>query len=134
MTNNNKKENKTIGERVKWMRKAKGWSQTNLANLCGVTYQNIQNVEMGRISMPRYIQDLATALETTVEYLIKGEEEPNVVRLPETYSLVSLSNPIMPDKDVEYYVVKIKKEDQLFLPDNAEKVSKVQRIFISHIT
>jgi len=134
MTDKNIKENKTLGQRVKWMRKTKGWSQTDLANKCGITYQNIQNVEKGRVQMPQYIQSLATALETTIEYLIKGEVEPNVVRLPETYSLVSLSSPIMPDKNVEYYVVKINKEDQLFLPDNAEKVSKVQRIFISHIT
>jgi transcriptional regulator with XRE-family HTH domain len=122
----------TLGGRVRWMRKSKGWSQTDLANMCGVTYQNIQNCEMNAIKMPRYIKEIANALDTSIEYLVKGETQPNVVHVPENITLVSADTPIKPDSDADYYVVKVKKNKQLFLPSGAEKVGKVNKVFIGH--
>ena len=47
----------TLGSRVKELRKEKGWTQTDLANMAGVTYQNIQFCESNKIKMPRYIKE-----------------------------------------------------------------------------
>ena len=56
-----------IGLAVKDARTAKGWSQTKLANACGVTFQQIQKYETGRnrITAVR-LEQIATALETSV--------------------------------------------------------------------
>jgi transcriptional regulator with XRE-family HTH domain len=132
-TNQNQKNNlNTIGERVKWMRKAKGWNQPELAQRCGVTYQNIQNLETGKTSLPRYLRELANSLETTIEYLMNGEQEPNVVRVAESINLVVVDNPIEPNPLYEYHIVKIQKGSQLFLPAEATKVATITKILISH--
>ena len=122
----------TLGGRVRWMRKSKGWTQSDLANMCGVTYQNIQNCETNAIKMPRYINEIAEALDTSIEYLVKGEKEPNVVRVNQHISLVSADMPIKPDSNTDYYVVSIKKKHKLFLPPEAQVVGKVNKVFVGH--
>lgn len=63
------------GQRVKELREKKGFSQTELANKVGVTYQIIGKIENGRIKSPsgKTAYSLAKALETTVNYLYGGE-------------------------------------------------------------
>jgi len=122
----------TLGGRVRWMRKTKGWTQADLAKMCGVPYQSIQNCETNAIKMPKYIRELSDALNTSIEYLVKGEIEPNVVHVSEHITLVSADTPIKPDAKSDYYVVKIKKDGQLFLPPDVEKVGKVNKVFIGH--
>jgi transcriptional regulator with XRE-family HTH domain len=122
----------TLGGRVRWMRKSKGWTQTDLATMCGVTYQNIQNCETNSIKMPRYINEIADALDTSIEYLVKGEKEPNVVRVNQHISLVSADMPIKPDSNTDYYVVGIKKKKKLFLPDDVKVVGRVNKVFVGH--
>jgi len=131
--NNSKTElHDTLGERVKWLRQAKGWTQTDLANMAGVTYQNIQFCEKNKIKMPRYIKELADALETSIEFLLNGEVEPNVVRLEQHISIVSVDTPIKPDQNIDYYVIKIEKDKQLFVAKDTQIVGKVNKVFIGH--
>tara|TARA_R110002110_G_scaffold360232_1_gene570024 strand:+ start:109 stop:537 length:429 start_codon:yes stop_codon:yes gene_type:complete len=122
----------TLGSRVKELRKEKGWTQTDLANMAGVTYQNIQFCESNKIKMPRYIKELAESLGTSIEYLVKGEEQPNVVRLQQHISIVSVDSPVRPDSNFDYHLVKIAKGKQLFVPQDAEIVGQVNKVFIGH--
>ena len=122
----------TLGSRVKELRKEKGWTQTDLANMAGVTYQNIQFCESNKIKMPRYIKELAESLGTSIEYLVKGEEQPNVVRLQQHISIVSVDSPVKPDANFDYHLVKIAKGKQLFVPKDSEIVGQVNKVFIGH--
>ena len=122
----------TLGSRVKELRKEKGWTQTDLANMAGVTYQNIQFCESNKIKMPRYIKELAESLGTSIEYLVNGETEPNVVRLQQHISIVSVDSPVRPDSNFDYHLVKIAKGKQLFVPQDAEIVGQVNKVFIGH--
>ena len=72
----------TIADRVTELRKARKWSQSELARQITkrmrqgkVHPQNIQQLEIGEIERPRYLQELADTLETTAEHLLYGEEQ-----------------------------------------------------------
>lgn len=66
---------KTTGDRILELRKRKGYSREALAKLCGVSSKSIQNYENGsRAPIIENIKKIATALETSVDYLIKGVE------------------------------------------------------------
>jgi len=125
-------KNSTLGQRVKELRNAKGWTQTDLANMAGVTYQNIQFCENDKIKMPRYIKELAESLGTSIEYLVKGEEQPNVVHIQQHISIVSVDNPVKPDPNYDYHLVKVKKGEPLFVPKGAEIVGQVNKVFVGH--
>ena len=122
----------SLGYRIFKKRLERGWSQPDLANMAGVTYQNIQFAEDNKVKMPRYIRELSESLGTSIEYLINGEEEPNVVRLEQHVSIVSVDTPIKPDTNSDYHLVKIKKGEPLFVPKGAEIVGQVNKVFIGH--
>ena len=66
---------KTTGDRIFELRKQKGYSREALAKLCGVSSKSIQNYENGsRVPIIDNIKKIATVLETSVDYLIKGVE------------------------------------------------------------
>lgn len=62
-----------VGRRVRAARDEKGWSQDQLAQACGITFQQIQKYEHGvnRISVSRLIQ-ICDALEIDVAALLGG--------------------------------------------------------------
>lgn len=62
-----------IGQRVQLRRTMMGLSQKDLANICGVTFQQIQKYETAgnRISASRLFE-LSTALETPVSFFFAG--------------------------------------------------------------
>lgn len=62
-----------LGERVRARRHAIGMSQEQLADLVGITFQQVQKYEMGfnRIAASRLL-DIAAALETPVTYFYEG--------------------------------------------------------------
>mgnify|MGYP003647075756 FL=1 len=122
----------SLGGRIFMLRINKDWSQPDLANAAGVTYQNIQFAEKNVVGMPRYIKELSEALDTSIEYLVNGETEPNVVRLQQHISIVSVDQPIKPDANFEYHLVKIEKGQKLFVPQGTEVVGKVNKVFIGH--
>ena len=125
-------KNSSLGQRVRDLRNAKGWTQTDLANMAGVTYQNIQFCENDKIKMPRYIKELAESLGTSIEYLVKGEEQPNVIHIQQHISIVSVDNPVKPDPNYDYHLVKIEKGEPLFVPKGAEIVGQVNKVFVGH--
>ncbi len=62
-----------LGKRVRWRRKILGWSQSNLADLIGVRFQQIQKYEAGanRMSAAR-LWSLACALGVDIQYFYEG--------------------------------------------------------------
>ncbi len=68
----------TIAQRVKYMRDAMDFTLEELASKVGVDYQNIQNVENGKVKRPRFLNKLAKALSVTEEYLMNGKESNEI--------------------------------------------------------
>lgn len=65
------------GERVRQLRKEKGWSQEELANRCGVSLNFIGQIERGTRSMSLdTFAKLCTELETTADALLWGDRKP----------------------------------------------------------
>lgn len=64
---------KVIGERIKEVRREKGWSQERLSEEIDVTTVYISRVERGsaQINLKRLAQ-ISKALDTSMEYLIEG--------------------------------------------------------------
>lgn len=64
---------KAFGERVKQLRKDKGWTQKELGNKIGVTYAQLNKYEGGTNAPPLdKLHTLASALETTIDFLVTG--------------------------------------------------------------
>lgn len=70
---------RAIGEKVKFRRQDVGMSQERLAEILGVSYQQIQRYESGRnkISVER-IQEIARALTVPVTFFFEGNKAPTV--------------------------------------------------------
>ena len=129
---NDTKELTSLAERVVWKRKAMGLQAVDLAKIINITPTSLNHVEMGNVQQPRYMKALADALDTSIEWLINGSEEPHVVRISEHVSIVSVDTPIKPDSNFDYYVVKIERDKKPFYADNMEQVGKINKIFIGH--
>jgi transcriptional regulator with XRE-family HTH domain len=69
----NEKLDLYVGQRVRWRRRLLGLSQSNLADLVGVRYQQIQKYEcaVNRLSAAR-LWHLACALGVEVQYFYEG--------------------------------------------------------------
>jgi putative transcriptional regulator len=67
----------TFGARVAQLRKARGWTQHELAERTAVQYETINRIENGKHGAPRLhvLVALAKALGTTTDYLC-GMYEP----------------------------------------------------------
>jgi transcriptional regulator with XRE-family HTH domain len=122
----------SLAERAKKLRKEMGYSQAELATRVGnMPYQSIQNVELGRVVSPRFIIQLAEELETSVDYLLNGNEKP-VVRFESPTHIVTLNKEIAHDPNLKYCVVAVQKDLKLFLTDGAVEVAEVSAIFASN--
>ncbi len=126
--------NEKLADRVAQLRKSKGLSQTDLGNLVGVVWQNIQNVELGKVTRPRYLEDLARALDVSVDYLLSGNTSVESKSSTNPFSLVAIDQPILPDKDKDLYIVSVNKGEKLYLTNSAAEAGKVSQIFIGHIS
>lgn len=63
-----------LGARVRQLREERGWSQNDLAaQLPGVKQQSVDQLENGKVVRPRFLPELATALSTSVQWLLTGE-------------------------------------------------------------
>ncbi len=58
-----------LSDRLKYIRKMKGLSQIDLAELAGTTQQAIQQAESGKAQNPRYLHKIALTLEIPYEWL-----------------------------------------------------------------
>jgi transcriptional regulator with XRE-family HTH domain len=85
MANRNPRSARTIdvhiGKRLRDARKALDMSQTTLANLIGITFQQVQKYEKGtnRISAGR-LYEVAHALELPITFFFDGFKLPQVAR------------------------------------------------------
>ena len=67
----NEIKDSTIGERIKLLRKKRGYNQKELANLLGKSLRTIQKYESGEIEVSiAMINELARVLDTTSTYLL----------------------------------------------------------------
>lgn len=70
-----KKQDKKIGQLIKEMRKAKGMSQMKLAEMIGVSYQQIQKYEKGanKISVER-LEQISKELDAPLSLFFQPEK------------------------------------------------------------
>lgn len=66
----------TISQRIKQKREEMNLSQDQLAKLAGMRQQSLQAIESGATKRPRYLVELATALNCKPEWLLFGDS-PN---------------------------------------------------------
>lgn len=67
-----------IGARVAARRSELGHSQSELARRAGVKAQSIQQLEKGEVKRPRYLLELARALDVSPEWLSYGGRAPSL--------------------------------------------------------
>jgi len=68
-----------LGARIKALRKAKGWTQKELANMVDVRYPQLNKYESGLHAPPvEKLVLLADALETSVDFLLAGDSRDNI--------------------------------------------------------
>ncbi len=64
----------SLGDRIKELRKQKGWSQNELSQQAGVSYAQLSRYEIKGSQPPaEVLNKLANALDTTVDFLINGD-------------------------------------------------------------
>lgn len=65
----------TLGDRITELRKAKAWSQGELAKKIGVSYMQMSRYEIRGVQPPANVmQKLADVLGTSVDFLISGDK------------------------------------------------------------
>jgi len=65
-----------LGKRVVELRKKKGFSQSDLAKLVGISYAQVGRYETKGAQPPaEVLKKIADALDTTVDYLINGDTD-----------------------------------------------------------
>ena len=66
----------TVGDRIKQLRTAKGYTQSDLAKLVGLTYIQVGRYEKGKSNPSAdVLQKLAVALDTTTDILMSGNTD-----------------------------------------------------------
>jgi len=69
----------TLGDRITELRKAKGWSQSDLAKKIGVSYTQMSRYEIKGVQPPaNTLKKMADVFDTTVDYLISGDKDEKV--------------------------------------------------------
>ena len=82
---------KAMGERIRTQRLLLGMSQTDLAKLLGVTFQQIQKYEKGTNAIRAAALDtLAKALQASPAYLLGHDNEGDSVKLIQTSGAVKM--------------------------------------------
>lgn len=67
-----------IGMRIRQIRKAKGWSQDELAKKCGISMSFLGHIERGtRIMSLETFVSMCSVLETGADALLWGEVQPS---------------------------------------------------------
>ena len=98
---------KAFGDRVKQLRKNKGWSQKELGNRIGVSYQQLNKYEGGINTPPMdKLMALAVELETSIDYLVTGEL-PEQAPLPNVRLMAKFRELATFDPDDQETVIKV---------------------------
>jgi transcriptional regulator with XRE-family HTH domain len=71
----------TIGQRVRYLRKKRGYSQVELATLAGITQGSLSLIERNETEMPAgdTLAGLCKALKTTPDFLVAGGGDPDSI-------------------------------------------------------
>jgi len=64
----------TLGGRLRFKRKARGWTQQQLADKVGTSQAVIQKIENGKSLRPRNLNSIAMALGVSPAWLMFGKE------------------------------------------------------------
>jgi transcriptional regulator with XRE-family HTH domain len=76
---------KAFGTRVKDLRKARGWSQKQLASQLGIRFQLLNKYEGGQHIPPaETLVKLADTLKTTIDYLLIGNPQQELPSVDDT--------------------------------------------------
>lgn len=87
-----------IGDRLSKLLKESGYTQKDFALMCGVTEAAMcRYLKNDREPKIEVVANMATALNTTVEYLISGKEDDS--GFDDIYRLVSRSTITMTDEE-----------------------------------
>jgi transcriptional regulator with XRE-family HTH domain len=132
LIDNDQLKHSTIASRVKFKRKAKGWKANFLAAKCDVPATSINMLEMGKVKMPQYLIKLADALETTTDFLLRGEADYRPIKTTFNQSQITIDREIQPDSDSDYYLVKVKKGETPFYSSGMTQVAEVVALLIDH--
>ena len=79
-----------VGERIRKLRRDRGWTQKELCDRCQVDSKNISSYESGRlVPSPRTLKRFAEAFEITLDDLQSGEpQQPSLaIEDPEALAL-----------------------------------------------
>jgi transcriptional regulator with XRE-family HTH domain len=66
---------RTLGERLRYSRRQRGWTQEELAVKAGTNQAVIQKIENGKSLRPRKINEIAAVLEVNPAWLMFGDEQ-----------------------------------------------------------
>lgn len=69
----NKKADKTVGDRIRHIRKQKGLTQDQLARQCDIPYTTLTKLESNVITKPtiQTVEKIAKGLEMTIDEILK---------------------------------------------------------------
>ncbi|MBW4055130.1 MAG: helix-turn-helix transcriptional regulator [Proteobacteria bacterium] len=97
---------KDIGWRLRKLRLQAGWTQERLAEMIGVSTQQIQNYEAGsnRMNTDR-LQQVAQALDVPIQTFFTGSDETIPMAVEEKLLLDSYR--AIPNKDIQKSILKI---------------------------
>ena len=69
---------RTLGERLRYSRRQRGWTQEQLAAQAGTNQAVIQKIENGKSLRPRKINEIAAVLEVNPAWLMFGDRSANL--------------------------------------------------------
>lgn len=123
-----------FGNRIRQLRKNKGYTQQQLAELLGISTSAVGMYEQGRREPDNYmLSKLCTALDTTTDYLIgfsqtdsEASRDVNDAIDDFTQMLMSQSGLMfngqpMSKEDREKVIIAIKSAAAVVIPDNGKK-------------
>ena len=67
---------RTLADRMIWLRRRAGLSQSALARRLGISPQSIQQLEAGQVRRPRYVLTLARLFQVSPDWLEEGAGSP----------------------------------------------------------
>ena len=105
---------KNLGERLRYARQHKGWSQEKLAQESGVNQGTISKIEREGQAKSVYAFELAQALEINFQWLLVGDEEQGKPSLVQTIEL---------SKEEKEIIVLFRKLDA----DNKQSIKSILR-------
>ncbi|MBB2999673.1 phage repressor protein C with HTH and peptisase S24 domain [Paraburkholderia tropica] len=91
----------SLGERLREARTTAGMSQTELAELSGVSQSTIANIESGRNEGSKHIVKIAEVLNTNVQWLVAGTRPRMAYETPSEQGVRVKDAPSAPHRDVD---------------------------------